>query len=128
MFHNREFFIRYIKSPEDWKGHFEDFQYEDFGKISIKAFIENSSDSIFTPCSYKIQCLKIIKRSDKAKEIGCHDINEINSFRGRYCEQGVKGERVLVTGKLEKVIFREKKVSYRLILTDQQVDSMIITS
>jgi predicted nucleotidyltransferase len=122
-FHGIDFFIRYIKSPEDWKGDFYDFRYKNYGRIKLKAEIINSDDSIFTPCSYKMEILKFLE-SDK--KINIKKISEINSFRGRFCEHAKKGEIVLVEGKLEKVNFRNKEEFYRILLTNQVLDKMIV--
>jgi len=125
-FNGVDFFIRYIKSPNDWDGTFYDYNYKDLGRIKIKAKIVDSIDSIFTPCSYKIKCLKVIESNLIRNDIGLNDLNEINSFRGRFCEQARKGEEVLVEGKLEEVIYKNSKIYSRILLTDQIQDKMII--
>ncbi|MHA1107175.1 MAG: hypothetical protein ACTSPN_15890 [Promethearchaeota archaeon] len=56
-----DFFIRYIKSPRDWEGNYHDYQYKNMGRISLVAEIIDSTDSIFTPCSYKIKCSKVLE-------------------------------------------------------------------
>ncbi|MFX1569375.1 MAG: nucleotidyltransferase domain-containing protein [Promethearchaeota archaeon] len=121
-----DFFIRYIKSPIDWKGNFYDYQYKNLGRIKLKAEILDSRDSIFTPCSYKIKPQKILESTLKLNNINSSDINEINSFRGRFCEQAKEGEKVLIEGKLEKVNFRNSLEYYRILLTDQIKDKMLI--
>ncbi|MFX1502118.1 MAG: nucleotidyltransferase domain-containing protein [Promethearchaeota archaeon] len=122
-FKNLDFFIRYIKSPKDWKGNFYDFQYKNFGRIKLKAKILDSKDSIFTPCSYKINTIKILESDTN---INKEDINEINSYRGRYCEHANEGENVFVEGKLEKVIYKNKLESYRILLTNQKIDKLLL--
>lgn len=119
-----EFFIRYLKSPSDWKGTYYDFSYKNMGRIELEARIIDDMNGIFTPCSYKIKALKINKAD--IVEINRDDINEVSSYRGRFCEQAIKGEIVLVTGKLEKVIFRRNREYYRILLTDQKKDKMIL--
>ena len=125
-FNGVDFFIRYIKSPNDWDGTFYDYNYKDLGRIKIKAKIVDSIDSIFTPCSYKIKCLKVIESNLIRNDIDLNDLNEINSFRGRFCEQARKGEEVLVEGKLEEVNYKNSKKYFRVLLTDQIQDKMII--
>ncbi len=121
-----DFFIRYIKSPNDWKGNFYDYQYKNFGRIKLKAHIIDSRDSIFTPCSYKINPLKILEISNNSNKINIKDISEISSFRGRFCEHARENEKVLVEGKLEKVIFKKELEYFRVLLSDQIQDKMII--
>ena len=125
-FHGIDFFLRYIKSPEDWKGSFHDYMYKNYGRIKIKADISDSTDSIFTPCSYKINAIKILKCDKPTKNINLKDIHEVNSFRGRFCEQAREGETVLVEGKLEKVFFNDETEYFRVLLSDQVNDKMIL--
>ena len=125
-FIEHDFFIRFIKSPKDWKGNFYDYQYKNLGRIKLKAEILDSKDSIFTPCSYKIKPQKILESTLKLKDIDSRDIIEINSFRGRFCEQVREGEKVLIEGKLEKVNFRNSIEYYRILLTDQIKDKLLI--
>ena len=125
-FHGIDFFIRYIKSPEDWNGSFYDIRYKNFGRIRIKAKIISSNDSIFTPCSYKITPIKIIESDRKSNDFSLDKIKEINSFRGRFCEHAKQGEIVLVEGKLERVLYKDSNNNFRIILGDQIKDKMII--
>ncbi len=125
-FHGIDFFIRYIKSPEDWKGTYYDYKFKNLGRIKIKAKIIDSTNSIFTPCSYKIECLKVIERKINSRDIDLKILSEISSFRGRFCEQAINGENVLVKGKLEEVKFRNNKSYLRILLTNQIQDKMII--
>ena len=58
--------------------------------------------------------------------INLKDITEINSFRGRFCEHAKDGERVLVRGKLEEVVFKDSQKYLRILLTNQIHDKMIV--
>ncbi len=121
-FHGTDFFIRYIKSPEDWMGNFYDYKFKNLGRIEIKAKIVDSTDSIFTPCSYTIKGIEIVNKNLIVNNIKLKDITEINSFRGRFCEHAKDGESVLVKGKLEEVIFKDSQKHLRILLTDQTQD------
>lgn len=125
-FNNIDFFIRYIKSPKDWEGSFYDYRFKNCGRIKLKANIIDSEDSIFTPCTYKIDPFAIIETSKHLNNVNIKEITEIVSFRGRYCEQAREGELVFAEGKLEKVIFKNKLEYFRILLTDQTQDKMII--
>ncbi|MFW9826338.1 MAG: nucleotidyltransferase domain-containing protein [Candidatus Thorarchaeota archaeon] len=125
-FGNFDFFIRYIKSPEDWKGNFYDYKYKNCGRVKLKASIVNSEDSIFTPCSYKIKPIEIIETTKSLKKKKLRNIIEINSFRGRFCEQAKQGEKVFVEGKLEKVNYKDEPEYFRILLTDHTQDRMFI--
>ena len=121
-FNGIDFFIRYIKNPEDWKGNFYDYKFKNLGRIEIKAKIEDSTDSIFTPCSYKIKGIEITDKNCIVNNVNLGDITEINSFRGRFCEHAKDGEKVLVKGKLEEVVFKGNQKHLRILLTDQTQD------
>jgi len=125
-FHGCDYFIRYIKSPNDWKGNYYDNKYTNLGRIKIRALIKDSKDSIFTPCSYKIEPLELLDKNLVSNEIEFKDILEINSYRARFCEHAKDGEIVLVEGKLEKVNFANNVEFHRILLTDQAIDKMII--
>ena len=125
-FRGTDFFIRYIKSPKDWIGSYDDYKFKNYGRILIKCEITNATNSIFTPCSYKINVLKVLDSSQILGDINFNEITEINSFRGRFCEQAIKGEKVLVEGKLERISFKDKEIYFRILLGAQVQDKMII--
>jgi len=125
-YHNIDFFIRYIKSPVDWEGTYYDYQFKNLGTIAVKGEVINSSESIFTPCSYSIKCFQIIEQHPKIYHLDMNKITKITSYRGRYCEQAVKGEKVFVLGKLEEVIYKNNEPYYRILLTDQKIDKMLL--
>ncbi len=125
-FKNVDFFVRFIKSPQDWGGNFYDFKYTNCGRIKVKAKIIDDSDSIFTPCSYKIDDLQLIENRSNLKELDLRKIIEINSFRGKFCEHAKNGEIVVVDGKLEKVKYKDNPEYYRILLGNQIKDFMII--
>ena len=125
-FYGIDFFIRYIKSPDDWKGSYYDYNYKNYGRIKLKACVIKSTDSIFTPSRYKINALQILERDKISNKVDLKEISEINSFRGRFCEQARDGETILIEGKLEKVSFKNEKEYFRVLLSDQVNDKMII--
>ncbi|MFX1457470.1 MAG: hypothetical protein ACFFDB_19045 [Promethearchaeota archaeon] len=125
-YHGIDFFIRYIKSPNDWKGKFYDYQYKNYGRIKAKVLITDSKDSIFTPCTYKIKIMKILDKESILGKFNQKNVLEINSFRARFCEQAQEGETIYVKGKLEKVYFKKELEYFRILLTDQAKDKMIL--
>lgn len=124
-FQQTDFFIRYIKSPQDWPGKFSDYLYKNYGRIKLKAEILDSSDSIFTPCSYKIKPLRLLELVPLSNEIELNQIHEICSFRGRFCEQAIDQEKVYIEGKLEKVLSKKKNEYFRIILGEYKEDKMM---
>jgi len=61
-----------------------------------------------------------------SKDFNIKEITEISSFRGRFSEQAKDGELVLVEGKLEEVCYRNQENYYRILLSDQIKDKMLI--
>ncbi|HEY0090221.1 MAG TPA: hypothetical protein VGB37_15340 [Candidatus Lokiarchaeia archaeon] len=125
MYKGYDFFIRYIKSPKDWNGVFSDFKYSNLGRIKLKAKITDATDSIFTPCSYEVEILKVLE-CNIPNDLIKQRLREINSFRGRFCEHAKNGEDIIVEGKLEKVSFKNKEEYYRILLTDQVKDKILV--
>ncbi|MBN1800270.1 MAG: hypothetical protein JW891_02125 [Candidatus Lokiarchaeota archaeon] len=125
MYKGFEFFVRYIKTPEDWGGTYDDYKYIDCGRVKLKAKILDSTDSIFTPCSYHIKPLELLEGALDLHPFNLGDLREVNSFRGRFCEHAIENELVIIEGKLEKVIFKNIQEYYRILLTDQTFDMMI---
>lgn len=72
--------------------------------VTISAKVTDSSDSIYTPCTYLVQSM-----SDE------YPIRELKSYRGKFTEQVEKGDIVEVRGTLEKVSC-EGDLFYRIIL------------
>ena len=125
-FYEINFYIRYIKSPQDWGGTFSDYNYNDYGRIKVKAKILDSTNSIFTPCTYKIKALKLIEMVPTANQIDLKKIQEIASYRGRFCEQVFNQEKVFVEGKLEKISFKKRKEYFRVLLGEHNQDKMFL--
>lgn len=125
-FHGTDVFIRYIKSPQDWPKKFTNYRYKNYGRIKIEAEVIKATDSIYTPCTYEIKTEKLLEPPASSQEIDLGEIREISSYRGRFCEQAQQGDRVLVEGKIEKVIVKNQKEYFRLQLGESDYDKMII--
>ncbi|MCL6578660.1 MAG: hypothetical protein K6T73_04655 [Candidatus Bathyarchaeota archaeon] len=120
-FKNRDYFMRFIK---DWSEIHESYgtvQYRNVGYARIKAEIVDDSDAIFTPCTYKLTNAEILEGT----RVGL--IEEIASFRGRFCEQARKGETVVAQGKIERVKDkRQNREYFRLLLGNKPSDYMLL--
>lgn len=118
MFRRRDYFIRCVKDWSEIGEQYGTVQYKSMGYAKIKATVTNDSEMIFTPCSYKIADMKILE--------GVHvdSLEEIVSFRGRFCEQARNGETVIAQGKVERVQTGEH-VFHRLLLGNRISDFMV---
>jgi len=119
-FCQRDYFIRCIK---DWNEETEQYGsicYEPLGEAQIEATIADDSQMILTPCTYGI------KNVDRVKGKISEPLLEIVSFRGRFCEQARKGERVIAQGKLESIKESSKEEHFRLLLGNKPSDFMTL--
>ncbi|MCD6431134.1 hypothetical protein J7L33_00305 [Candidatus Bathyarchaeota archaeon] len=119
-FKDREYFIRFVKDWREIKAEYGIIRYKNVGYAKIKAEIEDDSEAIFTPCNYKIRNVRILEGPS-------FPIEEIASFRGRFCEQARKGETVVAQGKVERVTdFRQNREHFRLLLGNKSSDFMVL--
>ncbi|MHA1379828.1 MAG: hypothetical protein ACTSRG_15765 [Candidatus Helarchaeota archaeon] len=114
-FKNVDFYIRCIKAWDEIKTRYGFYRYKPIGDAVIQAYITDDEDSIFTPCSYKIEDVKFLK-GNKVK-----NLIEISSFRGRCCE-AQKGEAVLAKGKIELVSSQNGENYHRLLVGGDKTD------
>ncbi len=118
MFKRRDYFIRCVKDWNEIEDEYGGVQYKSMGYAKIKATVTDDSEMIFTPCRYKIADVKILEG------IHVEPIEEIVSFRGRFCEQARNSETVIARGKVERVQAGEQ-VFYRLLLGNRTADFMV---
>jgi uncharacterized protein len=122
MFKETDYFIRFVKDLTEISEHYGDIQYSNSGYAKVSASIADATDSLFTPCTYKIRDVKVVEGSKLSK------IKEIVSFRGRFCEQATAGEKIEAQGKVEIVENkRDGRKHCRLILGNKPEDYMIIS-
>jgi predicted nucleotidyltransferase len=81
----------------------------------------DDSEMNFTPCRYKISNVKFLEGTC------AESVEEIVSFRGRFCEQAKNGETVVAQGKVERVQKLGEREHYRLLLGNKISDHMILT-
>ena len=117
-FKGTDYYIRCIKDWEEIQYKYGEITYKPLGFATIKGIISNDTESIFTPCKYSLESSKIINGFKPQVQI-----QEIVSYRGRFCEQAGKGEAVEAQGKVESVNFNNK-IYYRLLLGAYKEDYM----
>jgi len=119
-FMGKHFFIRFVKDLNEISEQYGTIIYKPEGRARIKATITDDSEAIFTPCSYKLANVEILEGTK------VEPIEEIVSFRGRFCEQARSGEVVIAEGKLERVQQEGKHDHFRLLLGSKPSDHMIL--
>jgi uncharacterized protein len=119
-FEGTDYFIRFVKDWNEMHEKYGDVQYKNVGYAKIKATVTDDSESIFTPCVYGLEEATVI---DGSKHV---QIEEIASFRGRFCDQARKGDVILAQGKVEKVTNIGKNQEHvRLLIGNKPSDFMI---
>jgi hypothetical protein len=119
-FKNRDYFMRFVKDWNEIKAEHGAIRYKNVGYAKIKAAVEDDSEAIFTPCSYKIKNVETLEGVR-------FQIEEIASFRGRFCEQARTGEAVIAQGKVERVVDNwQNREYFRLLLGNKPSDYMIL--
>jgi predicted nucleotidyltransferase len=122
MFDGTDYFIRFVKEWSQVNEQYGDVCYKNSGYAKITATIADDSEALFTPCTYKIENVKVVE-GPKLKPI-----LEIASFRGRFCEQAKSGESVTAQGKVERVTDkRTEREHYRVLIGNKPADYMILS-
>jgi len=120
-FEGRDYFVRLVKDWSEIQEEYGVVRYRNIGYARIRAEIEDDSEAILTPCSYKL------KRVEVLEGVRLHSIKEVASFRGRFCEQARIGEVVIAQGKVEHVIDnKENREYFRLLLGNKPSDFMVL--
>jgi len=118
-FQQSDYFIRCVKDWSEVGERYGGVHYKSIGYAKIKATINDDSETIFTPCTYKINGAEILEGAE------INSISEIVSFRGRFCEQAKKGEIVIAQGSVEHLRGVDGRESYRMLLGNQLSDYLI---
>jgi predicted nucleotidyltransferase len=118
-FRGRDFFMRFLLDWNEVDEKYGDRIYVHSGYAEVEARVVGDSDSIFTPSRYLIDEVKTLEGEKTSS------LKEIASFRGRFCEQARKGDRVIARGKVEKVVKKDGTEYFRLVLGAKPSDYMI---
>ena len=118
-FMGTDYFIRFVKDWSEIDEKYGDVQYVNVGYAKVKATVADDSESIFTPCVYKIDDVHVFEGNS-------FPVTEIASFRGRFCEQARNGEVVIAQGKVEHVIDNKRnREHFRLLLGNKPSDYFV---
>lgn len=117
IFKKREYFIRLVKRPEEFKERYGDRRYRPLGRVRLRALVTDARDSIFTPCKYIVDNVRVISGSSP------EPIREIVSYRGRFREQAKEGDVVIAEGALERV--ENDEIFYRVLIGENPQDILI---
>jgi len=121
-FMGTDYFIRFVKDWSEVDEHYGDVSFKNSGYAKITAKIADSKDALFTPCIYRLQDVQVLEGPKLAP------IEELVSFRGRFCLQAAKNEGIEAQGKAELVTDNKTgSQRYRLILGNKPSDYMVLS-
>jgi len=115
------YFIRFLKDLDEVGEAYGERRCRRLGVAEVRARVIDDSESLFTPCNYKVECLEVSEG-----EVDARALREVTSFRGRFAEQAFEGEVIDVRGILEEVRFRGER--YQRIVVGAPGDYMVALS
>ncbi len=118
-FHGTDFFLRYVKDWSEFGEAYGSTIYRKVGFGKIEGTVSDDREAMFTPCAYPLVNARIVEGP------GVEPLTEIVSFRGQFCEQAAKDERIVAQGKIERKD-TAGNVSYRLVLGNTKRDYMVV--
>lgn len=114
MFASFDFYIRAVKQQSEVQYSFHDLSFERKGECVIEGRVLSDTNSIFTPCSYCVECFEF------------PDLLYLVSFRGRFTEHVKEGMKVRARGNLETVVDKASEREYmQLVLGGKSSDFLI---
>lgn len=116
-FGSRDYFIRCVRDWSEVRSVYGHFTCQRLGTAKISADVCDDSESIFTPCIYGIENVKVFGDAKPAPD-------RLISFRGRFCEQVTVGERLMATGELEQVS-TEHDQYLQLVVGESSLDFIV---
>lgn len=118
-FAGRPYFVRFVKLPEETPERYGDPRFVATAPAQLEARVVDHRDALFTPCRYAV---------DEVRSVGgvsAADVDEIVSFRGRFADQARTGQRVRAVGTVERVIWRDRRETKRLVVGGRPGDYLL---
>lgn len=109
-FAGRACFARFVRRPEEVRESYGDPCYAALGTATLRGRVADASEAMFTPCRYLVG--DVTTEDGPAAGESC----EIASFRGRFSDQARGGELVRARGSLERLTWRDGRVTTRLTI------------
>ena len=107
-FAGRACFVRFVRRLDEATESYGDPCYAPLGTATLRGRVVDASEAVFTPCRYLVGQVT----TDDGPSPG--ETCEIASFRGRFSDQARGGERVHARGSLERLTWRNGRVTTRL--------------
>jgi hypothetical protein len=111
IFEDKWVSIHPVKIENENQTEYGEETYIPCDQVTIKAVVEDNSESIFLPSKYRISNVDFLKGNIE------NGITEVLSFESLYDSIADNGDQIEVKGKLEKVVNQETKdVHYRVLV------------
>ena len=121
-FEGVDYFVRLVKDWSEVGENYGDVCFKNVGYARITATVADDSEALFTPCTYHVEDVRVVRGPPM------EPIEEVVSFRGRFCKQAQTGEAIMAQGKIEYVTdTRDAREYYRLILGNKPQDYMVLS-
>jgi predicted nucleotidyltransferase len=118
-FAGRPFFVRFVKLPGEVPERYGDPRFVPVGRALVEARVVDDRDALFTPCRYALDDVRFLEGTRR------DDLREVVSFRGRFADQARAGGRLRACGSTERVVWRDGRVSTRLVVGGRPGDYLL---
>jgi uncharacterized protein len=118
-FAGRPYFVRFVKLPGEAPERYGDPRFAPAGRALVEARVVDDHDALFTPCRYTVRGVRVLEGAPVA------NLGEVVSFRGRFADQARAGQRVRARGALERVVWRERAETTRLVVGGRPGDFLL---
>jgi predicted nucleotidyltransferase len=119
QYRGRTYSMRFVKAPAEVEEKYGDRQYTPLGRAGIEAAVADAGEAIFTPCVYRVADVRFVEGLE------VEGVEEVVSFRSRFCEQAREGDKIAAFGTLERVQARGGRAWHRLLLGSHPEDYIV---
>jgi len=116
-FEDRRYSVRFVRDWDEIRYGYGEFRCFPLGSMEIRAEVVDDSESIFDPCRYGINKVEVLKGPEFIP-------SQIISYHGGFCEQAEKGEKIVSSGKLERVRWKDGGEKHILVLEPKRSHSI----
>jgi predicted nucleotidyltransferase len=110
LIHRTKFSMHPVKLDEEVSERYGDRVYLPKGIVTISSRVSDASESCFIPSIYQVEDVKVLEGTM------VDDVKEVASYDGFFCDIAYPNERIIVKGKLEKVVDKRRDVEYHRVL------------
>ena len=112
LFSGVPFSIHPVKLEDELAEKYGDKTFRSKGQVAIRAKVADHLESMFLPCQYRVQDVKVLEGKQDASHI-----SEVVSYESLYDSLAETGEEIVAKGKLESVHDdRNSKEYYRVLV------------